>query len=58
VGETRNAPRVFLSENTNGKKVLGKVTVNGRILLKETGCNSVEWNRLARDGMAMNCGIA
>ena len=49
-----------------GKKVLWRVTVNGRMLLKETGWNSVEWNHLAQDkdqwrgfaSMAMNFWIA
>jgi hypothetical protein len=33
----------------DGKNLSGKVTVNGRILLKETGWNRVEWYHLAQD---------
>jgi hypothetical protein len=48
------------------KNVLGKVAVNGRILLKETGWKSVEWSHLAQNkdqwrgfaSMAMNFWVA
>jgi hypothetical protein len=65
VGETRIALEYFVRKH-EGKKVLEKVTVNGRIVLKETGRKSVEWNHLTQDkdqwrrfaSMGMNFWIA
>lgn len=58
-------PSIFVRKH-EGKNVSGKVIVNGIILLKETGWNSVEWYHLAQDkdqwrgvgSMAMNFWIA
>ena len=59
-------PQNIFVRKHEGKKVLGKVTVNGRILHKETGWKSVDWIRLTLDkdqrrgvaNMAMNFWIA
>ena len=66
MGGTRIAPEYFCVRKHEGKNVLGKVTVNGRIVLEEAGLNSVEWYHLAQDkdqwrgfaSMAMNFWVA
>jgi hypothetical protein len=65
VGETRIASEYFCSK-TRREKVLGKVTLNVKILLKGTGWKSEEWYHLAQDkdqwrgvaSMAVNFWIA
>jgi hypothetical protein len=46
---TLELPQSIFVRKHEGKNVLRKVTLNGRMLLKETGWISVEWNHLAQD---------
>jgi hypothetical protein len=42
-------PQSIFVRKHEGKNVLGKVNLNGKILLKETGWKSEEWYHLAQD---------
>jgi len=42
-------PQSIFVRKHEGKKVLGKVTLNGKILLKGTGWKSEEWYHLVQD---------